>query len=413
MNNNYTENIIINRMYAGAYLNNNIGHEIINTYKTDNNENYIYINPWGTINSDKQNVSHVVLVRAISAHCYEVMSYATELELLLSDKAMKKQRQAGNIDNEKQNEIIENNKITYGNMPINKIFSEQNNTVFVTFKANKYRNVCSNQKLYIVDKIEEVKSENYIYIPNLKFSSESLKRYVDKEQDAAAYETLLRLISDNSRWETYDSSTSVKLDKERNNMFNILDVIGKQDDELAYSNWLAYYLNDISIIKDFANEVLNISLDTSDISLIREYKNIDIWLSSKSHVVVLENKIKSGINGVNNERHDIKSELVKSQLSKYVEIAEKEANNRTAAFYILLPDYSYNDEDLSIYLQGDRYTIIRYSQLLNFFEKHNYKVPYMDEFIISLRKHSSVYRKDLYETMDEKFINMINSKANM
>lgn len=39
----YPETIIIERMYAGKYIDDNIGHEIINTFKTDNDENYIYI----------------------------------------------------------------------------------------------------------------------------------------------------------------------------------------------------------------------------------------------------------------------------------------------------------------------------------------------------------------------------------
>ena len=38
----YEETIIIERMYAGGYLGDNIGHEIINTFKTDAGDNYIY-----------------------------------------------------------------------------------------------------------------------------------------------------------------------------------------------------------------------------------------------------------------------------------------------------------------------------------------------------------------------------------
>ena len=41
--NNKTEGIILNRMYAGDYLDENIGHEIINLFRADDNCNYIYL----------------------------------------------------------------------------------------------------------------------------------------------------------------------------------------------------------------------------------------------------------------------------------------------------------------------------------------------------------------------------------
>ena len=40
-----TKEILLNRMYAGNYLNDdyNIGHEVINLFKDDNGRNYIYV----------------------------------------------------------------------------------------------------------------------------------------------------------------------------------------------------------------------------------------------------------------------------------------------------------------------------------------------------------------------------------
>ena len=35
--------IILTRMYVGSYLQNHIGHEIINLFRDDNGNNYIYI----------------------------------------------------------------------------------------------------------------------------------------------------------------------------------------------------------------------------------------------------------------------------------------------------------------------------------------------------------------------------------
>ena len=48
-------------MYAGEYLDENIGHEIINTFKTDNGEHYIYVNPWGLINEEYSESKNIIL----------------------------------------------------------------------------------------------------------------------------------------------------------------------------------------------------------------------------------------------------------------------------------------------------------------------------------------------------------------
>ena len=56
--------IIINKMYVGGYLSegDNIGHEIINLYKADDGENYIYLNSQGTIELSRGENSITVLL---------------------------------------------------------------------------------------------------------------------------------------------------------------------------------------------------------------------------------------------------------------------------------------------------------------------------------------------------------------
>ena len=67
--------------------------------KTDNDENYIYISPNGTINSNYQNTKYVLLVRLINQHTFEIIGYAGDLELLLSKESFKfKQKDSGIIE---------------------------------------------------------------------------------------------------------------------------------------------------------------------------------------------------------------------------------------------------------------------------------------------------------------------------
>lgn len=59
--------ILINQLFAGAYLSEatNIGHEVINLFKDDNDNNYLFITPHGKING--HDVDKVVFVQNIKA----------------------------------------------------------------------------------------------------------------------------------------------------------------------------------------------------------------------------------------------------------------------------------------------------------------------------------------------------------
>ena len=69
------DTILINIMYTGDYTNKNIGHEIINLYKTDKGENYIYISPYGKLADDKYGgVSTVLLARPAEKGRLEIIA---------------------------------------------------------------------------------------------------------------------------------------------------------------------------------------------------------------------------------------------------------------------------------------------------------------------------------------------------
>ena len=409
----YEETIIIERMYAGGYLGDNIGHEIINTFKTDLGENYIYISPWGIINSKNQNVKAVLLVRLINEHCYEIIGYASKLSLLLSQEAMLNAKRAGKIEDERQRKLILEKGITYGGLPINEIFSEQNNTVYVTFKAENYRNINPKNQIYIVDDEKNALNDSYIFVPDFRFSNQSLKLYAPKDKREKAFEVLNNIINNVEYWEPENTAPKISEIKGVDSTFGILDIIGKNDDELVYSNWIGYYLKNHSrLMERFISKVLGITLCVEKTEVKREYHNIDLWLEDDKNIIVIENKIKSGINGLDSDRHDLKSDMIQSQLSKYYSFAETEASkkNKHTYFFLFLPDYSYKDEDLSVYLMADKYIVIRYSEISDFFDGEEDEISHIKEFRKALKKHSTPYYKDLYQIMEERFVKKIEQK---
>lgn len=396
------DSVIVVRMYAGGYLDENLGHETINTFKTDNGEHYIYVNPWGLINEEYSESKNVILVRGISANVWEVIGYATKLDLLLKTFNSK------DTNNINQSELIKQNNINYGGIAVDKLMSDQTSVVYVTYKANEYHSVKEGQSLYLVSDAKEIKGDNYILLPNVNFAKQALHMYMDEERKKDAYNRLLGLFKEEKWWDN-DSCHSLGNINDYNDSFNILDVIKRDEDELTFSNWLAYYLsNDNKFLKEFSKEILSIDINVNKSIVRREYKNIDIWIEDDNNIIVIENKIKSGINGVVEERHDFSKNEIKSQLSKYVKIANSESKGRNTKFCLLIPDYGVSDDDLMIYEEYDKYLpALRYSKLLKFLECHNTNLPYYDDYKKAVKKHASKYKKNLYEVMEERLINKI------
>ena len=71
--------ILINKMYTGSYLNdnngNNIGHEIINFFKDEGDNNYIYITPYGKYEYGNR-VKYVLFTTLKIGGKYEIIAKA-------------------------------------------------------------------------------------------------------------------------------------------------------------------------------------------------------------------------------------------------------------------------------------------------------------------------------------------------
>ncbi|MBR3180409.1 PD-(D/E)XK nuclease family protein, partial [Candidatus Saccharibacteria bacterium] len=194
--------------------------------------------------------------------------------------------------------------------------------------------------------------------------------------------------------------------------FNYLDIIGKQDDENVFSNLIAYFIeNDKELLKDFCDEILNIKI--SEEAVIEREKSangprIDIYIEDENNAIVIENKIKSEVNSVE-ERHNFTGELMKSQLEDYYNYVEKHAGNRSKKYFILMPNY--HRIDLQKYKHSEKYHKIEYSDLVKFFDNHKYhntdEIGYYEDFKKALRRHAENYYDDQYSIMKRRFIRRI------
>ena len=79
--------IVINKMYAGEYLDDNIGHEIINLFKADDEANYIYLCKDGKY-TRKNLPKYVIQVRTQSIRTLEIISIA-EIDTKVDEEEIK------------------------------------------------------------------------------------------------------------------------------------------------------------------------------------------------------------------------------------------------------------------------------------------------------------------------------------
>lgn len=407
--------IILNKMYTGGYLESgeNIGHEIINLYKADNDCNYVYVNAYGWIAKEwDHKISEILLVRMINNATLEILGVASDLQQILCEYDYKKE----DVFFEEQKKYVHENGIKYGSVYLDEIMKGNRDEVqykpqLVTFRAGSVRRPSKTIYLTTDKSLNTNANSQYFYLPEYNFSCTSPKIYCDEQEQPKAHTVLKKIIDNSSLWLNSEKSTDkVNLKNDiSSEKFSFLTLIKKEYDELSYSNMLEYFFNlDKNVFFEFCKKVLGISNFNEDYEIVREVEcNIDLLIKSQRHVIVIENKIKSGINGFG---HDIKTEEdAKSQLDKYYTHVCKNYSERECHFFLLTPNY--NIIDPLKYAQNGEYKSLLYSDIYEFFSEVKSdaleKDKYFDDFKIALKKQSEPVDNQNFDIMQDRFVKTI------
>ena len=245
-----TKEILVNRMYAGDYLKDNIGHEIINLFKTDDGDNYIYVNPYGTLGVGHDEVESILLVRRLEGGILEIIAKAEKLERIVTNK------RGDDLLND-QKDYVKSHGIVYGKVPLDRIFEgyEQNST-YVSFKAGEIKAPIA--PIYLYNSKSKINpDEKYGVKMEGNFERQALHQYYNQNEND--YAVLRKILDDKSRWgDDPTKLVEVEFDKSKT---NILTILGKDHDELAYSNLIAYLLSsDEELSRNFFTDVVTDSL---------------------------------------------------------------------------------------------------------------------------------------------------------
>lgn len=411
--------ILINNVLVGGYGydEENLPHEMINFFRADKKEGdeedryYVYVTPYGTINSELkiQDLHAILFVRSAGNGLVEVLAKA-EVDSTNQDHFFTQGVRIGNDKSDadrykniqqqdlkdRYHELVDAEKITYGSVSLKDIHKDnhKDNEVLVTMRV---KSICLPKKtFYLTNKRANVAIRpDVFYTGGKQLANQSMKAYF--YEGSQEFETLSDLLNQDTYWQdagytpTY-TATIVHKDK------HFFSVIRQQDNELVFSSVFYHYLSTYEDFRaDFLRDILKLDAVSSNWVVEREKDYMDIRLIDDTRFIIIENKIKSGINGLKEEKDtkDFKKDAAGkyySQLSDYYTIAK--ATKKDVHPFIFAPNYNQatnQDYIAQKFVDGEQYTIIPYERIYDFFEKHRAKyasrIEFYEDFTLALKKH--------------------------
>lgn len=442
--------ILVNSVFVGGYGFNkgNLPHEMINFFRADDGNYYVYVTPYGVIDKslDTDDLKAILFVRSAGDGLVEVLAKAeidkdsvfytkgiqlygtngtdsTKIKQMKEDTESQRKRKAKYIEQTKN--------IKYGGKSLREIHIEnaEDNDVFVTLKV---KTICFPRRtMYLTHKESAVGLRSCVYYvgqelsDNSKIANQSMKMYFDEEKHKNGYAELLRIVNDEALWlsaeETPKFSKSVV--KSGSSFFK---VTRQQDNEVMFSNMFFYlFIEYPQLLRKFADDVLKITID-DNVEVEREKERMDIRLIDSNIYVIIENKIKSSINGMLKAEYG--DESIKgfktqngkyiSQLSVYYDKAMRKNSddniNRTIYGYIFTPNH--NPIDKEQYLFGDKYKIVTYKELFVFFSEYikdskneGSNDMYLIDFVRAIKKHTEETDNEFRDELMQRLAYRINS----
>ena len=454
MTNHNNQGIVLNRMYVGDYLASNLGHEVINLYQADNGGNYIYLNSTGDfVKAHQGQVSHMLFVKYYGIGEVEVIGMAEGLHDVY-DASRKFANKYEGINEEvfadQQRFVKHEGGITYGGVSIFDIFGEAGQqSVYITYKADKVYIPREGKRLFIrfhsdkpvVYPLHEA-SDIVVMLGGYQQAKASLRQYVypegtysgdlakqnvaEKREDYLKIRTLL--IEDNSLWEESNNKVDdEELSEVSQRKVSLFDICQIQNDENKFSNALAYFMLRPEYRRLWRNFFAGFGIELGEsytiareeASKIEDSKvnptkypsggRIDLMVRTSNSLVVIENKIKSDINSVEEDGEG-------KQLRRYYNYANWLAAKRESSdygkqrrFIILTPKYNIptvEDQEMA-----STYKVITYAHLYDYLTQHKQAFSTDANFVAfyeAMYRHSLDNVNDyLYYEMQEKFFRRI------
>ena len=444
--------IVLNRMYVGDYLASNLGHEIINLYQADNGGNYIYLNSSGDfVKAHQGQIGYMLFVKYYGIGEVEVIGMATGLnDVYCADQQFTGKYKGVNkeIFAKQQQFVNDEGGISYGGVSIFDIFGEAGQqSVFITYKADKVYVPQKDKRLFIrfymaddtrypnhsdgdivvaLGGYQQAKAslKQYIY-PDGTYSGDLAKQNVaEKKED---YNRIFdMLVNDSSLWqESNNRVDEEELTEANHRKVSLFDICQIQNDENRFSNALAYFILQYPALWHgfFARYGISLAegftVAREESSKIEDSKynhkkypsggRIDLMIRTAKELVVVENKIKSDINS-------IEEDCEGKQLRRYYNYTAWLSRNKDSEdyakklhFFILTPKYNVpviEDAEMK-----ELYKVITYADVYDYLTSKYSEFANDNNFVAfyeAMQRHTHDNVNDyLYHEMQEKFFRRI------
>lgn len=236
--------ILISVMFnenEGSYAlqGNNIVHETINLLKADDGKHYIYIAPSGNVHKSNQDITYLLLVRAFSKGTVQVVSLIENPTYISKD----------------DDEVKKATKL-YGGKSLAELYKQNtgehpDKDRCITFQAQN--GIWMPKNLILISSLTQkifFSKDTVVKYVKARVRNQSMRLYLsDKntDDDSNDYKTIKELIDDalaenSTLWEPTVYKTVAET-KTPNIEPTFMDIIGKADNELAFSNMFAYFFS--------------------------------------------------------------------------------------------------------------------------------------------------------------------------
>jgi len=380
-----------NKIFTGSYLIYNLGNELINFIKTDDNgskygnRRLVYLNPYGERCKDAakktEYVLHVMETTYGNNNYYELIAiskvaqvfdkktntyineptfYDSKKDTGTKNERLKYEKENVNFSGKFLGNIFNDSKAHLCSFIAESLYIPKQNTHFY-FEKNNSKEVTQD-----LEKINIKDNGNDIFIINLGCNlTGSRNLCYSRDNDLTILDQIV-----GSEYKEEVKENTIELPKTDEQCLAV--ICDRTNLEDSTSNQIAYFLSrDKELLTNFIdmlNKHTNNIIDSNkEFKISREDNHIDILLKSDKDLIVIENKIDSHINGTKKSNKKKKD----SQLSSYYDYAESFGLN--THYYLLKPKYnSITKEELrKNYKYGDKYSIIDYEDLYKVITKPN------------------------------------------
>lgn len=403
----YNFEIMLNKSCVGSWGTDSdmhIPHEIINSFRADNGMIYLYVPPSGGFSTTThKRIKYIVVTGAWNKGRTEILYVATELTPMHNGGKF-----ATEDERKIQRDYIHQNNITYYGKYLDEIEMSDNKEeriFYITFRVGRILFPKSRLFLSWNSSDSERNDDNIFVMQNSEYRYQRQTGFLS----GADLKKVASIIENPDYWdnskmvETVGNNTNKSL---LTSMPSLIHFIGKEYDESAMTNLLYYYFQgNPSVFHTFTKEVLSIQEDdlyTLERESPVESGRIDLLAVGKKYILIIENKIKSGLHGI--DKHN---QL--SQLSRYYQDISKKNSGKNIRAFLLTPNY--NDIDIGQFDPdaADKYKKIKYSIIKAFFEKQRTQfhdtilLKYYDDLLSVLGVHSMT----MQETVRMRFLRAI------